>query len=71
MTIDEANKAIRNYGKPAAKSPAVANKKIDTASLKARIGTVRKNVEAAYNKAHELESWKQTAPLHALIKKAD
>jgi hypothetical protein len=66
--IEAANKALRNYCKhPTAKAPAVANKKVDTESLKARIAEVRKNVEAAYNKAHELKAWKQTAQLHPLI----
>ena len=67
MTIDQVNSHLRNK-RPAAKAPAIANKKIDTESLKARIAEVRKNVEAAYNKAHELKAWKQTAQLHALIK---
>jgi hypothetical protein len=67
--IEAANKALRNYGKPAANPPVVvASKKIHTESLKARIAAARKNVEAAYNKAHELKAWNQMAPLHALIK---
>jgi len=48
MTIDEVNEALRNYGKPAAKAPTAANKKIDTALLKARIAEARKNVGAIF-----------------------
>ena len=54
MTIDEVNKALRNYGKPAAKAPTAANKKIDTALLKARIAEARKNVGAIFAPAQML-----------------
>ena len=68
MTIDQVNSQLRNKRPAVKQAPAAANKKIETQSLKARIAELRKSVEAAYNKAHELKAWKQTAQLHALIK---
>ena len=69
MDIQTVNNILKQKDRPAVKQAPVAdNKKIDTASLKARIAELRKSVEAAYNKAHELKAWKQMAPLHSLLK---
>jgi hypothetical protein len=65
--VDEANKALTNYGKkPTTKAPVVKNNKPDTTVLKRRIADVRKQVGVAFEEAQRLGATKLAAQIRDL-----
>jgi hypothetical protein len=64
--LAEINQQLRGKRPVAAKAPAIANSKLDVATLRKRIADVRKQIGIAFEQAEKLGATKLVAQIRAL-----